>query len=154
MRYLAILLILSSCSATWHVNRALKKDPNIIKPDTIVETVYGDTSGIDSAEVSLPNLWIKATGKGRIDLRYRLIDTTSVVSVPDTPRTERVKARQKGKTDRKKIKEDAKTDRVKIKYVYKTVKVKENVDDRLRMGIAIGLSISVLLVILYKRFFR
>jgi hypothetical protein len=41
MRYLIIVLLLSSCSATWHLNRAVKKDPNIlleqvVKIDTFV----------------------------------------------------------------------------------------------------------------------
>jgi len=37
MRYLILILLLSSCSATWHINRAIKKDPSILKPDTIIK---------------------------------------------------------------------------------------------------------------------
>lgn len=37
MRYLILILLLSSCSSTWHINRAIKKDPSILKPDTIIK---------------------------------------------------------------------------------------------------------------------
>lgn len=41
MRYLLLVLLLSSCSATWHLKRAVKKDPSIlleqvVKIDTFV----------------------------------------------------------------------------------------------------------------------
>ena len=43
-KWLLVLLIpfLSGCSATWHMNRAVKKDPSILKVDTIVlkDTIY------------------------------------------------------------------------------------------------------------------
>lgn len=38
MRYLIIILLLSSCSANWHIKRAVKKDPSILVKDTIVVT--------------------------------------------------------------------------------------------------------------------
>jgi len=38
---LAISVLLSSCSATWHLKRAIKKDPSILQQDTIaiVDTI-------------------------------------------------------------------------------------------------------------------
>lgn len=33
---LIIIALLSSCSATWHLNRAIKKDPSIMAKDTLV----------------------------------------------------------------------------------------------------------------------
>ena len=41
MRYLLLIIFFSSCSATWHLKRAVKKDPNIlleqvVKIDTFV----------------------------------------------------------------------------------------------------------------------
>jgi len=38
MRYLIIAILLSSCSASWHIKQACKKDPQICKPDTITLT--------------------------------------------------------------------------------------------------------------------
>jgi len=44
MRWLTVLsitLLLSSCSATWHLKRAIKKDPTLLNTDTIaiVDTI-------------------------------------------------------------------------------------------------------------------
>ena len=37
MKYLIVLLILcSSCTSAWHLERAIKKDPSILKQDTLV----------------------------------------------------------------------------------------------------------------------
>ena len=33
---LSLILLLSSCSATWHLNKAVKKDPTILERDTLV----------------------------------------------------------------------------------------------------------------------
>lgn len=38
MRYLLITILLTSCSAQWHIKQACKKDPAICKPDTITFT--------------------------------------------------------------------------------------------------------------------
>lgn len=38
MRYLLIAILLTSCSAQWHIKQACKKDPAICKPDTITVT--------------------------------------------------------------------------------------------------------------------
>ena len=50
MRYLLILLLLSSCSAKWHMNKALLKDPRIMIPDTTVtyDTVYRVVPQVDT----------------------------------------------------------------------------------------------------------
>ncbi len=37
MRYLILVLLISSCSANWHINRAIKKDPSILRPDTFIK---------------------------------------------------------------------------------------------------------------------
>jgi len=33
---IAILVLLTSCSADWHLQRAIKKDPTIVQPQTII----------------------------------------------------------------------------------------------------------------------
>lgn len=52
MRYLSIVLVLfmCSCSASWHVKRAQKKDPSIFVVDTIrtVDTIYFEVARIDT----------------------------------------------------------------------------------------------------------
>lgn len=162
MKHLILLFLLSSCSASWHYNRAIEKDPSIVKNDTtIVEKIIeGATVGDDSVEVNNDLLWIKAIGKGKISLDYK-VKTKSVTEVTkvDPPttrkeeRTKRVKERQNGRTDREKVKQDAKTERVQIKYKYKTVRVKEKDGSLLYIGIAIGLAISYLIYRATKQFF-
>lgn len=39
MRYLLLLLLFTSCSADWHLRRAILKDPTIIEQDTIHDTI-------------------------------------------------------------------------------------------------------------------
>ena len=71
MRYISILLLaglFTGCSASWHLNRAIKKDPSILKPtvvtiwdtivtppvylvDTVAVPVDGDSSVIDNDTV-------------------------------------------------------------------------------------------------------
>jgi uncharacterized protein (DUF111 family) len=38
MRYLLIVLLLSSCSAQWHIKQACKKQPDLCAPDTFTIT--------------------------------------------------------------------------------------------------------------------
>ena len=38
MRYLLIVLLLSSCSAQWHIKQACKKQPALCAPDTLTIT--------------------------------------------------------------------------------------------------------------------
>ena len=162
MRYIILLLLLSSCSASWHYNKAIKKDPSIVKNDTTVveKIIEGATVGDDSVEVNNDLVYIKAIGKGKISLDYK-VKTKSVTEVTkvDPPttrkeeRTKRVEARQNGRTDREKVKQDGKTARTVVKYKYKTVRVKEKDMSLLYVGLAIGLAISYLLYRATKQFF-
>lgn len=152
---LKILLIsalsLSSCSSLWHYNRAIKKDPSIVKTDTLIveKEVEGSIVGTDTAEVNNDSIWIKAVGLGKISLDYK-IKVQSVTNVTDVdPPKSKTEVRQKERTERKK----EKTKQAEIKYKYKTVKVQENNFNLLYIGIAIGLSISFLIYRLWKRIF-
>ena len=59
---LSAILILSGCSAEWHLSRAIKKDPSILQPKTMIvtDTVVTDpivvrdtvtTSAVDTIEI-------------------------------------------------------------------------------------------------------
>jgi hypothetical protein len=39
MKYIFILFFLYSCSATHHINKAIKKDPTILQEKTVIDTV-------------------------------------------------------------------------------------------------------------------
>ena len=73
MKYISTLLLtgfLTGCSATWHLNQAVKKDPSILKPtvvtiwdtivtppvylvDTVAVPSVGDSSVIDNDTVRI-----------------------------------------------------------------------------------------------------
>ena len=37
LKYAAVILLLTSCSASWHLKRAIKKDPSLLRPsDTVL----------------------------------------------------------------------------------------------------------------------
>lgn len=157
-----LLLLLTSCSASWHYNRAIEKDPSIVKNDTVTveKIIEGTTVGEDSVEVNNDLVWIKAFGLGKIKLEYKvktkIVTDVTTVDPPTTrkeERTKRVEARQKGRTDRVKERQDGKTARVVVKYKYKTVKVKEKDSSLLYIGMAIGLAISYLIYRATKQFF-
>ena len=159
IRNIILILMLSSCSASYHYNKAIKKDPSIVKNDTtIVEKIIeGSTVGEDSVEVNNDLVYIKAVGLGKISLDYKvktkIVTDVTTVDPPKNNRTERVRLRQEGRTDRRKVKQDAKTARTQIKYKYKTVKVKEKDVSLIYIGIAIGLAISYLVYRATKQFF-
>jgi hypothetical protein len=53
MRYLTLLILLSSCSASWHVKKAIRKDPNIFEADTItvIDTIRIEVPKVDTSFV-------------------------------------------------------------------------------------------------------
>lgn len=156
---LIIFLLLTSCSAEHYMAKAIKKDPNIIKKDTVVvdRIIKGDSSevfGFDSVMVSNERLYAKATGRGKISLEYILKDfiihdTVSVTEVKFSKPRYQVKAEEK--TKREAIKQEGKTDRVVEKK-----KIKEegkNEWNYFWAGFCTCLGVIVLLYFVRKRFF-
>ena len=139
--------------------KAIKKDPNIIKKDTVVvdRIIKGDSAevfGFDSVMVSNERLYAKATGRGKISLEYILKDfiihdTVSVTEVKFSKPRYQVKAEEK--TKREAIKQEGKTDRVIGKK-----KIKEegkNEWNYFWAGFCTCLGVMVLLYFVRKRFF-
>ena len=164
MKHLILILLLSSCSATNLLRRAIKKDPSIVKTDTIViekiiEGEKGATIGIDSVIVDNSRIYIKALANGKINLNYIvkdvvIQDTTDVITIVAPPSRKEVK--EKAKTERKKVKEQGKTDRVVARKKHSKDKPINHTSHWVvfLLGMATMLSINLLSVILYKRFFR
>lgn len=163
MRYLIILILLSSCSASNLLSRAIKKDPSIITERVVIVEkeipgVFTDTTAMDTIAIDNERIKLLATAKGKIDLTYyikpvQIIDTTSTkeVNIPEKPSVAKVKARQDGKTARKKIYKEEKTKRVVQRSKTKEVK-KTKWYNWLLIGIAIGFILNVVLRFLRKRF--
>lgn len=162
MRYLIILILLSSCSASNLLSRAIKKDPSIITERVVIVEkeipgVFTDTTGMDTIAIDNERIKLLAIAKGKIDLSYyikpvQIIDTTSTkeVNIPEKPSVSKVKARQESKTDRTKIKHEEKTKQVVQKSNNKRYKWK-NPFIPWYVWMLIGLTIGELLRIKWKR---
>jgi hypothetical protein len=135
---IALSLLLVACSPTWHLNRAIKKDPSIVhtQTDTIVKTIsdsgevyfYGDTM----VENNFVFISVKHEGL-KTNLYWYLksikiefpVETTTINPQPSNfstwqaNKTIRTQIRQENRTERKDIKEDTK----KIKSNNKVKKV-------------------------------
>lgn len=163
MRCLIILILLSSCSASNLLSRAIKKDPSIITEKVVIiekeiPGVFVDTTAMDTIAIDNERIKLLATAKGKIDLSYyikpvHIIDTTSTkeVNIPEKPSVAKVKARQEGKTARKKIAQEEKTNRIIQKSNTKQIKYKER-KSYWYIWITIGFILNSLLRFLWKRF--
>lgn len=104
MRLIILLLILSSCSSTFHLKRAIKKDPEILQEKTVTDTIRIET--LDSIPYVVNDTvrytYFKTITDTLIQFRYKYIK----------PIKTRQEIRLKSKQDIKVIKEDAKTDRL------------------------------------------
>ena len=156
---LIIFFLLTSCSAEHYMAKAIKKDPNIIKKDTVVvdRIIKGDSAevfGFDSVMVSNERLYAKATGRGKISLEYILKDfvihdTVSVTEIKFSKPRYQVKAEEK--TKREAIKQEGKIDR---KVEKKKIKEEgKNEWNYFWTGFCTCLGVMVLLYFLRKRFF-
>ena len=107
MRLIILLLLLSSCSSTFHLKRAIKKDPDILKEKTVTDTITIAT--IDSIPYVVNDTvrytYFKTTTDTLIQFRYKYIKN---------PKT-RQEIRLKSKEVIKVVKEDAKTDRLDLR---------------------------------------
>ena len=77
MKYLLIIFALSSCSANYHLRKAIAKDPSILTAQsvTIIDTVIIPSVRFDSVYTTLPNDTITIE-KERLKIRViRELDT-------------------------------------------------------------------------------
>ena len=107
MRFVIIMFLFSSCSATYHIKKAVKKDPTILQERVITDTLRIET--LDSVAYVVNDTvrytYFKTTTDTLIQFRYKYIKN---------PKT-RQEIRLKSKEVIKVIKEDAKTDRLDLR---------------------------------------
>jgi len=136
-----IFLLLVSCSAEKHLFIALKKDPNIIKSDTIYKNIPGETQFLQSKdstiEVNTPRVHIKAQyHKGIFSLFYEVKDTLVKATEINLPkkryevRAEVKKEKQKTKQIRIEAKKDVKINKSDNKAEVKTLKIENKTSFR------------------------
>lgn len=104
MRWLALIFILSGCSASYHVKKAVKKDPTLLNP--VSDTIRIEKTLIDTVYTSDSTYYIEVK-KVQFDtvIQYEKM----IVPVYKT----RYETRQENKTERTKIKQGQRTERIK-----------------------------------------
>lgn len=104
MRYIILLLFLSSCSSTYHIKKAIKKDPNILQDKVIVDTLKIES--IDSVAYVVNDTvrytYFKTIRDTIITTRYKYIKN------PKTRQEVRLESKKQIKT----IKETSKNERL------------------------------------------
>jgi hypothetical protein len=78
MRYLIIVLLLSSCSAQWHLKKAISKDPAILSEGVVIERV------IDTIEVITPELRVDTLHRFSTDTVTTYVDRVKIRTKVDT----------------------------------------------------------------------
>lgn len=125
--FLALSLLLASCSPAWHLNRAIKKDPSIIHThiDTIVKTISDSGEVYFDGDTMVENnfVFISVKHEGlKTNLYWYLksiriefpSEVTNIIPQPtnfttwQVNKTSRVKIRQENKTERKYLNENTK----------------------------------------------
>ena len=111
MRFLIVVFLLSSCSSTFHLKKAIKKKPEILQEKTITDTITIAT--IDSIPYVVNDTvrytYFKTTTDTLIQFKYKYIKN---------PKT-RQEIRLKSKENIKIIKSEAKNERVKTRQTNK-----------------------------------
>ena len=87
VRAIVLALLLSSCSGSWHLRRAIKKDPalfdstSVVKIDTLrIKTERVDTAFIQQRDTVIQ--YIQQDNQGRpIEIRYRWNTKTDTVEI-------------------------------------------------------------------------
>jgi hypothetical protein len=80
MRYLFIVLFLSSCSASWHLQKAIEKNPDLLKVhEFVVDTLIVTDSfmRVDSFTLKEVDTFISDSGKVKITI-YRYKDRFTI----------------------------------------------------------------------------
>jgi len=105
------MFFISSCSSTFHLKRAIKKDPTILKERTVTDTLRIES--IDSIPYTINDTihytYFKTITDTLIEFKYKYIKN---------PKT-RQQIRLKSKQDIKVIKSEAKNERVKTRQTNK-----------------------------------
>jgi hypothetical protein len=156
-----IFLMSGSCSSSWHLNRAIKKNPSIITNtvDTLNVIIPGESKLIfakDSLIVNEPGVYIKVKASGdSLQLFYEFLPDTIIriqtKTVFNAPKT-RQEVRFKAKEERLIIKNNSKLNRIEARQEGRTerTEIKAEANHNLKwyfliIGILIGLILGVLM---------
>ena len=145
MKKILIVFLLASCSAPYHIRKAIKKDPTIITEK--IDTVRFTFNTIDTIERVSNDTIITEIILRRVDTmfltKYKYIDADDI-------RT-RQEVRQEEKTERTKSRQDGKTDRTETRQVEKTERTEARKSWVLWLVIGLILLLALLLILKDRR---
>ena len=137
IKIILVISLLSSCSSTWHLRRAIKKDPTIVTTTTIETVKVIRDSGHAIIKIgrdttifdSLVTINVKYDSNGVSNLTWVLKDipvkvVTNIVTI--VPPKSRQEIRQEEKTKRYKAKQCTKIAKAQIKSNTKKLKKTQN----------------------------
>lgn len=131
MRLLVVIaLILSSCTAQWHVKRALKKDPTLQDPTEYIDTISFTRTVVDTIHTSDSTFYIETREihyDTIISFQYQKYDFSGLESWFQTwqkEKTNRVEIRNERKENETRIKQENRTQRTEIRNERKIEKLK------------------------------
>ena len=95
MKYIAIILICCSCSASWHIKTAMRKDPTLFQADTVqlIDTLVVHTESVDTTFIQQMDTVIQFVQKDNrgqeIKIKYLWNTKTDTVQISvDCPEQE------------------------------------------------------------------
>lgn len=145
MKKILIVFLLASCSAPYHIRKAIKKDPTIITEKT--DTVRFTFNTIDTVERISNDTIYKELILRRVDTmfltRYKYIDAKD-------SRT-RQEVRQDGKTERTKVRQEEKTDRTETRQEEKSTRTEARKSWVLWLVIGLILLVALLMILKDRR---
>jgi len=154
-----IFLMSGACSSTWHLKKAIKKNPSIVtnKVDTLKIVIPGETKTIyakDSIIVNEPGVFIRVTASGdSLQMFYEFLPDTIIriqtQTVYNTIKT-RQEIRLEAKKERLQLRKSFKTHKVQQKETQKTQRAQIKAESKptamyLMIGILIGFIAGMLL---------
>jgi hypothetical protein len=125
-RSIVVLFLFTSCSANWHIKKAIKKDPTIQKTLEYVDTLRLKKTVIDTIHTSDSTYYIQVkemsydTVVKFVYQKYDFSELKSWYQIKQEEKTKRVQIRNERKENKTKIKQEGKTDRTKIRQENKT----------------------------------
>jgi len=154
MKHLLLLLLITSCSAVYHYDKAIKKGMKIDNSKDTIQVPY-----IDSIPYYIPGtdslIYIP-----KIEYRDTVIDVSNFF-LPKTRkeiRLEKTKVRQSAKTERKLISVKGNIKQDSIKQFAKTERVIKRQENKCRnswwkfwLGLIAGVGITIIFTILYNK---
>lgn len=143
MRYLIVLILfLTSCSAEWHIKKAVQKDPTIQKE--IVDTLKLTKTFVDTIHTSDSTYYVEQ----RI-VHYDTIVKYTKVDADFSEMKTWFETWQESRTDRVEIRNDRKVERTDIRHSNRTKRVTTRQDGRTdRRGTTMLVWIAVIIVLL------